>query len=117
MALPGYIDIHTHTRENSSDVLSVLNLFPDQQALFHEKDFFSVGLHPWDVAEGDVNSGIRIVNELAGKRNMLALGEIGLDKYKPEFELQKDVFIRQIEIARSFKKPITAFKTSSKFMF
>jgi TatD DNase family protein len=72
----------------------------------------SVGLHPTDNLEEyfDVNN----YRELAKLSNVVAIGECGLD-YKnlksqisnlKNKELQKEVFIKQIELAKALDKPL-----------
>lgn len=99
-----YIDIHTHQKKN--DVVSVLNLFPEELSKINDTAYFSVGLHPREVSKVNIERQLELVENSAIHKNILAVGEIGLDKYKAEFELQKDVFIKQIKIAEKFKKPI-----------
>ncbi len=74
--------------------------------LASEYDFIyaSVGYHPHDATEFDSE----IVNDLAQKNKVLAIGEIGLDYYRnlsPK-KIQKQVFAQQIEIAKKFNLPI-----------
>jgi TatD DNase family protein len=89
-----------------SDLLSVLNLFPEEFDQIKEDGLYSIGLHPWEICKGDREKKIEIVKVHGARPEVIAVGEIGLDKYKEEFDLQKDVFIRQIEIAKTLQKPI-----------
>jgi len=99
-----YIDIHTHKRR--SGAISMLNLFPEESDLIIEDNFFSIGLHPWEVTNVDIDIQLNLVKDSAKKSNVLAIGEIGLDKYKPDFELQTAIFLKQINIAKAAQKPI-----------
>ena len=67
----------------------------------------AIGIHPCDAKKWDATSYERI-KSLAQSPKIVAIGEIGLDYYwdKTYNELQKDVFIKQIEIAKELKKPI-----------
>ncbi len=77
--------------------------------LSHEYDFMysAVGVHPSEVEEMD-DSSIDYLKELAGDVKCVAIGEIGLDYHWPDPapELQKEWFVRQLELARSLKMPV-----------
>ncbi len=68
----------------------------------------SVGLHPNDNLEE--NFDIDKYRELAQNKNVVAIGECGLDYYRlpseAEIKRQKEVFIKQIDLAKELKKPI-----------
>ncbi|MEA5060836.1 MAG: TatD family hydrolase [Erysipelotrichaceae bacterium] len=74
----------------------------------HEEMYAAVGFHPTeiDIAEED----FQIVMNLLNHPKVVAIGEIGLDyhwvKDLSQREKQKKYFIRQIEIANRFNKPI-----------
>jgi TatD DNase family protein len=70
-----------------------------------------VGIHPYDAPSYDEN----IMKEYITHPKCIAVGECGLDYYRlPEDEneklaekqLQKEVFISQIEFAKKVKKPL-----------
>lgn len=66
--------------------------------------FFSVGIHPWDA---DLPISINDLEKLIQHQNCLAIGECGLDKLKgPDLEIQKKVFITQLELAVKYQKPV-----------
>ena len=62
----------------------------------------SVGIHPWEAAEGDLAT----VREHVGPAQIV--GEIGLDYYweEPDHETQKKWFHRQLNLARELKLPV-----------
>jgi TatD DNase family protein len=67
----------------------------------------TVGVHPHDAAKASPETFDRLA-ELMKHPKVIALGEIGLD-YHYEFsprEVQRDVFIEQMRIARDASKPI-----------
>lgn len=74
----------------------------------HEEMYAAVGFHPTeiDITEED----FQIVIDLLNHPKVVAIGEIGLDyhwvKDLSQREKQKKYFIRQIEIANRFNKPI-----------
>ena len=67
----------------------------------------SVGFHPDEV--GDLNEeNFARMSELADRKKIVAIGEIGLDYYwdKEGHDLQKYWFIRQLELAGEKKLPV-----------
>lgn len=69
--------------------------------------YAAVGYHPHD-AQSASEAGLKNIGELLSRPEVVAMGEIGLDYY---YELslpmvQREVFRRQIRIARRAKKPI-----------
>ena len=74
--------------------------------------YSAVGIHPEEIpqTEEELWKSICEIEELATKnRKTVAIGEIGLDYHWREDnkELQKDVFIKQIELANKLKLPIS----------
>lgn len=74
---------------------------------YKEGVYASVGLHP-----NDVSSGMDFVpfEELAKDAKVVGIGETGLDYFrtteKAKQSLQKEVFIRHIELAKELHKPV-----------
>ena len=97
-----FIDIHTHRDTRHPDILSVLNLFPEDVHKITETGLYSLGIHPWYVQNAD----IRIVAENAQKKQILAIGEIGLDKLKPDWDLQIELFKAQLRLAKEQNLPV-----------
>jgi len=93
-----FVNIHTHII--SENKFAVHNLFPEEAAQITEELFYSIGIHPWEVTKTDTENRLRIVEEAAKKKNVAAIGEIGLDKLRDKFDLQKHVFLKQIHIAK-----------------
>ncbi len=73
----------------------------------YENLFGAVGIHPEDLNSYSDEAENRI-KELLTHPKIVAVGEIGLDYYwdKSQIERQKEIFERQIEIAKQAKKPI-----------
>lgn len=71
----------------------------------HENLYATVGISPNDL-EGKIS--LESIEELAKESKVVAIGEIGLDYYwnKENKDLQKEVFISQIEIANKLNLPI-----------
>ena len=65
------------------------------------------GISPNDIEDYN-NESLKLIEELAKNKKVVAIGEIGLDYYweKENKELQKEAFIKQIELANKLGKPI-----------
>ena len=78
-------------------------------ALVEEYDFIygSVGLHPHDAKDGDDRT-LTELKRMAQHPKIVAIGEMGLDYYwdHSPHEVQKEVFRKQIALARELKLPI-----------
>ncbi len=74
----------------------------------HENIFASVGVHPHDAKTFDAESERRLVELASESEKVIAWGEIGLDFYYDHSppELQKEIFRRQIQIAKRLDMPI-----------
>src|SRR4051812_7031210 len=72
-----------------------------------EHIYASTGVHPHEAKLADAASYKEIERLIAGKK-VIAVGEIGLDYFykHSEPEVQQQVFIRQMEIARAAKLPV-----------
>jgi TatD DNase family protein len=69
--------------------------------------YATVGVHPHDARKADAASLDRVA-ELCGHPKVIALGEIGLDYHYDNSprEIQREVFVNQMQIARQAGKPI-----------
>jgi TatD DNase family protein len=99
-----FFDIHTHSLNSSENVFSILNAYPNSTK---SPTPFSIGIHPWFIHLNKLEEELLIVEEKSQLNNCLAIGECGLDKLvKIDFELQKQVFKKQIELSEKCKKPL-----------
>ena len=76
--------------------------------------YATIGVHPHDAAKADGETYRRLA-ELAGHAKVVAIGEIGLDyhyDHSPR-EVQRDVFVEQMRIARDSRKPIVIHTRSA----
>lgn len=86
------------------------NLLTSKQSieLAHNYDFIyaSVGIHPHD-AQKEFDK-VEEIEKLALQQKVVAIGEIGLDYYydDPFKEFQKEVFTKQIRLAKKLNLPI-----------
>jgi TatD DNase family protein len=99
-----YIDIHTHHKyDESSNILFIRNAFLKKFIPLQNNYFLSKGIHPWFV---NINYKDEDLLRIFNHPKVLAIGEIGLDKFKPNFDLQKEVFHQQIQISKHLNKPL-----------
>lgn len=63
----------------------------------------AIGVHPWRVSELRGGWDGELINALGAHPNLM-VGEIGLDKNRPDFELQETVFCRQLQIACDMRR-------------
>ncbi|WP_277631928.1 TatD family hydrolase [Avrilella dinanensis] len=99
-----WINIHTHRPEKERNIFEIVNKFPEDN--ISEEEYFSVGIHPWYINE-NWQKQLDLVREKIALKNCLAVGECGLDKLsKIPIEIQKEVFIHQLDIAQTLNKPL-----------
>ena len=100
-----FLNAHTHHFSHQSDVLDLYNQFP--KALNDDAKLFSVGIHPAYIKTSSIEEELAIIRENLSNKNCLAIGEIGLDKLcETDFELQIDVFERQLQLASEYRFPV-----------
>ncbi len=100
-----YYDIHTHQNVKTPNVRSIINLFPGDTIPAHS--YCSVGIHPNYIYTNHIQHELALVSKTLAMSEVVALGEIGLDKNSPvSIDVQRKVFIDQWEINRAFNKPI-----------
>jgi TatD DNase family protein len=98
------INIHTHTTP-SSDEWAIQNLY-DNFASIGETGYYSIGLHPWYISM-DWPAQFELLKRYSIRKNVIAIGETGLDKIcKTDWQLQKEVFVAQIQLANFLQKPL-----------
>ena len=124
-----YLDSHTHLfANNTMDPIEVINNIKtldmekvlviccdiDERvdralALSKEDNTFdiAVGVHPCDIKNCD-NNTLSKVKDYCSLKEVVAIGEIGLDYYwdKDNKDIQKQWFIEQINLANKLNKPI-----------
>ncbi len=103
-----YVDIHTHNKNKDKETLSLISCKTyDYNILSEGENFLSIGIHPWQVGDNTGDLLSEALN-IFDKKNPVAIGEIGLDKFRNKafFENQKEVFIQQIDYAESHKLPV-----------
>jgi TatD DNase family protein len=98
-----FINAHTHSQLYDA-ALELVNLDPGTS---DKPRYYSYGLHPWNVGEGDNDRTLRELENAVYEKHCLAVGECGLDKLsKAPMELQQKYFTEQIGIANKAGKPL-----------
>ena len=80
----------------------------DLRKKYPDNIFLMSGLHPCYVENNYLDELSHIEKNLVEDKNIVAIGEIGIDLYwdKSNFDLQKKAFERQIELSNNFNLPI-----------
>lgn len=110
--MPQFIDIHTHKNPLSTDI-SITNL-QFAQEIFFENKFYSAGIHPWALKTINIIEAMTWLEKICKLPSIIAIGETGLDKISTvDYQLQKDTFIKHLEIANYFSKPLIIHSVKS----
>ena len=107
-----YIDAHCHLLKESefqdAQLVGVEKIMvnsahlTDWEKVANLKDIIpSIGLHPWYVAEAK-GDWVEHMEKMLSENPTLQVGEIGLDKLKPDFMHQKQVFLTQLKLAQKY---------------
>lgn len=74
----------------------------------YEHIYATVGIHPSDIKEINLEEELKKIKELCSNKKVIAIGEIGLDYHwdKDNKKEQKEAFAKQIELANELKLPI-----------
>ena len=100
-----FINLHTHTFSNLSDVIEVVNQYPWE--FDASIPSYSIGIHPWYIDENRLETDLETIKQKLQLDKCLALGECGLDKrIEIPLELQFSVFKQQLELVKETQKPI-----------
>ncbi|MGN0919761.1 MAG: TatD family hydrolase [Alphaproteobacteria bacterium] len=109
-----YIDAHCHLLEESefqdARLVGVERIWvnsaqpSDWDKVMGLKSIIpSIGIHPWFVAKATGDWALKMEKKLT-ENPSLHVGEIGLDKLKPDFEKQKRVFLTQLKLAQKYNR-------------
>lgn len=100
------INLHTHTFSGDENI-QIRNIFAQDFSALNPEYFFSVGLHPWHIVKVDVFNCMQNLELAMKQKNMLAVGECGLDRsIETDFALQSGWFQEQIDLAEKYHKPL-----------
>ena len=99
----------------STPAFGVMGLSAPAGASASPRIYTTVGIHPHEAKVAD-DAAFRELEQLARHPKVIAWGEIGLDywyDFSPR-EVQRSVFVRQMELARAVKKPVVIHCRTSK---
>lgn len=110
-----YTDAHCHIKPNTMSPENIVGRICNATNLAEWEQFFGVpfdginfaciGIHPWHIE--NLGPGWRDEMRNILKSNpTIMVGEIGLDKFKPDPEKQIEIFMAQMEIASDFIRPV-----------
>ena len=100
-----FLNTHTHYLSHQNNTLELYNQFPN--AINRDAKLYSIGIHPAYIKTSSLEEEIEIIKQNLTQENCLAVGEIGLDKLcETNFDLQIEVFEKQLKIAEEFQKPV-----------
>jgi len=100
-----YVNAHTHRRQPAG-TLAVMNLDKDAVDIPAE-GLWSAGIHPWFIHEPTLDETLTRLRGWLTHPRVVAVGECGLDRLaRTPMELQREVFLRQLDLAREFLKPV-----------
>ncbi|PKP09473.1 MAG: hydrolase TatD [Bacteroidetes bacterium HGW-Bacteroidetes-4] len=98
-----WVNIHTHKIRNLGIELLNANI----GAPVNSGVTFSLGLHPWHIAETRLEEALKMLDKQAGNQAICAVGEIGIDRaIATSLEIQIRVFNAQHHIAEKHRLPV-----------
>ena len=108
------IDAHTHIDYIAPDVDGAVCCActeSDWQKIIYlmkndKRVYGAFGVHPWFIDSVQDGFDNRLEKLLLSNSNYM-VGEIGLDKYKPDMEKQIEVFMKQFDIAINLKRSVS----------
>lgn len=91
--------------ESNIEVIELIKKYPNV--------FGTIGIHPSEVKTSNIN----IVEKYVNHPKIVGIGEIGLDYHygKEDMKLQKEIFIKQINLAKKYNKPVVIHSRDASF--
>lgn len=101
-----YIDIHTHQPQDAR-IIQVQNFFAQDLPVSDNQCLYSAGLHPWHIDRVDAQECFHKLEHEMQNKNMVAIGECGLDRsITTDIVIQEKYFIQQAILAETHRKPL-----------
>lgn len=98
-----YLDFHTHQLSNDEECIDILNIRQGEKHPLSYK-LYGYGIHPWDSFQ---EIKLELTNEVTNDKNLIYIGETGLDKLKgAELHVQIEIFKQHIHASEKYKKPL-----------
>ena len=96
-------DAHTHNLLSADGIISVSPDF----TCFDPSRHYSVGIHPWLTAGEDISRLTGKLAETASRREVIAIGETGIDRLRGgDPQIQESLFRQHIELSEHLSKPL-----------
>ena len=125
-----YVDTHCHLEKNECNVEEIIKNIENNIIIVsgyndesnkevielidkYQDVYGTIGIHPSDVKTSDIS----IIKKYVNHPKIVGIGEIGLDYHygKDDIELQKEMFLKQIDIARKYNKPVVVHSRDASF--
>lgn len=101
-----YLNLHTHCPTGQRGYIELENIHFGEDKMAQTEQW-SAGVHPWYIAENQLDEASNWLMEQAKLPGVIAIGECGLDKIcQTPFEVQTKAFEQAIQIAKSSQKPL-----------
>lgn len=103
-----FVNIHGHRKANNIQEWVLRSLMASEYPPDDiEYGYYSVGFHPYNVGKFDEQDTLNKVRLSTENPNVLAIGEIGLDKsIDVPLDVQMGIFKKQVEIAEMVDLPV-----------
>lgn len=99
-------DFHTHNPQIGKSGIYSFRIGIDHK-LPDSLEYFTAGIHPWDVEEIDKNKALKELDFLLKHKKCVGIGEIGLDKYcGTNLDLQLEIFRKQLELGKNSSQKV-----------
>ncbi len=97
------LDIHTHRLDATAALIAVdPRRFEPQPG-----KWYSVGFHPWDIADAPTDDDFLLLQQCATHPQVLAIGETGIDRLRgASLDIQAVVFVRHLQLAHQLGKAV-----------
>lgn len=85
--------------KNNKEILELCNKY--------DNVYGTLGIHPEDI-DDEIEESLKFIEDHINDNKIVAIGEIGLDYYytTDNKEKQKQLFIKQLDIAKKYNKPV-----------
>ncbi|MGE0078806.1 MAG: TatD family hydrolase [Bacteroidales bacterium] len=101
------INFHCHRYKAVNEGVQIISYSLDELISENISENCTVGIHPWQSDSNSVNEWLKQLEFITQKPNIIAIGEIGLDRLRGgSLDLQTKVLLSQVEIAKNNNKPI-----------
>lgn len=98
-----FLDFHTHQLSNDEANIDILNI-RQGHPLPLSSVLFGYGIHPWDSTQ---EKKFKLTNDIANNKNLIYIGEAGLDKLKgAQLNIQVEIFKQHISASEKWGKPL-----------